>query len=74
MADTIKYFAHIEAKAKCPKCGNPIYLNGPTANILCSYCLEDFTINETTGYFENPIIILNTKIVKKRAQYFIKRQ
>jgi len=34
---------------------------------------EDFTINETTGYFENPIIILNTKIVKKRAQQFVKK-
>jgi len=33
---------------------------------------DDFTIKETTGYFENPIIILNTKIVKKRGQYFIK--
>ncbi|MDH3736628.1 MAG: exosome protein, partial [Nitrosopumilus sp.] len=31
------------------------------------------TINETTGYFENPIIILNTKIVKKRAQQFVKK-
>ena len=34
---------------------------------------EDFTIHETTGYFENPIIILNTKIVKKRAQQFMKK-
>ena len=34
---------------------------------------EDFTIKETTGYFENPIIILNTKIVKKRAQQFMKK-
>ena len=34
---------------------------------------EDFLINETTGYFENPIIILNTKIVKKQAQNFMKK-
>ena len=34
---------------------------------------EDFTINETTGYFENPIIILSTKIVKKSAQQFMKK-
>jgi len=34
---------------------------------------EDFLINETTGYFENPIITLNTKIVKKQAQNFMKK-
>jgi len=34
---------------------------------------EDFTIIETTGYFENPIIILNAKLVKKQAQNFIKK-
>ena len=26
---------------------------------------EDFTVHETTGHFENPITMLNTKIVKK---------
>ena len=26
---------------------------------------EDFTINETTGHFDNPIIMLNAKIVKR---------
>jgi RNA-binding protein len=34
---------------------------------------EEFTINETTGHFDNPIIILNVKIVKKQAQRFVKR-
>ncbi|MGY5150475.1 MAG: RNA-binding domain-containing protein [Candidatus Nitrosopumilus sp. bin_68KS] len=34
---------------------------------------EEFTVHETTGYFENPIIMLNTKIVKKQAQKFIKK-
>ncbi|HJJ23469.1 MAG TPA: exosome protein [Nitrosopumilus sp.] len=34
---------------------------------------ENFTINETTGYFDNPIIILNAKIVKKEAQNFMKK-
>ena len=34
---------------------------------------SDFTINETVGHFENPIIILNTKIVKKQAQNFMKK-
>ncbi len=33
---------------------------------------DEFTIKETTGYFENPIIMLNTKIVKKEAQNFMK--
>jgi RNA binding exosome subunit len=33
---------------------------------------DEFTVHETTGYFENPIIMLNTKIVKKQAQKFIK--
>ena len=33
---------------------------------------EDFTTTETTGYFENPIILLNSKLVKSRAQKFIK--
>lgn len=34
---------------------------------------EEFTVHETTGYFENTIIMLNTKIVKKQAQKFIKK-
>ncbi|MCV0410995.1 RNA-binding domain-containing protein [Nitrosopumilus sp.] len=34
---------------------------------------EDFTIQETTGYFENPIIMLNAKIVKKEAENFIRK-
>ncbi len=34
---------------------------------------ENFTINETTGYFDNQIIILNAKIVKKEAQNFMKK-
>lgn len=29
---------------------------------------EDFTIEETTGHHENPIIVLNAKIVKKQAR------
>jgi len=33
---------------------------------------EDFTIQETVGHFDNPIIMLNTKIQKKQAQNFIK--
>ncbi len=32
---------------------------------------EDFRIDETEGYFENPIIVLNAKIVKKQAQNFM---
>ncbi|MFQ5782989.1 MAG: RNA-binding domain-containing protein [Nitrosopumilus sp.] len=34
---------------------------------------EDFTINNTTGHFDNPIIMLNAKIVKKQAQNFMKK-
>jgi len=34
---------------------------------------SDFTVNETVGHFENPIIILNAKIVKKQAQNFMKK-
>jgi len=34
---------------------------------------EDFTIHETTGHFDNPIIMLNAKIVKKEAQNFMKK-
>ncbi|BDQ30182.1 hypothetical protein NZNM25_11690 [Nitrosopumilus zosterae] len=34
---------------------------------------EDFTIHETTGYFENPITMLNAKIVKKEAENFMKK-
>ena len=33
---------------------------------------EQFTSIETTGYFENPIIILSAKLVKKQGQNFIK--
>ena len=34
---------------------------------------EEFTSIETTGYFENPIIILSVKLVKKQGQNFIKK-
>ena len=34
---------------------------------------DDFSIQKTTGHFDNPIIILNSKIVKKQAQNLIKR-
>ena len=34
---------------------------------------ENFTIQETTGYFDNPITMLNAKIVKKEAQNFMKK-
>ena len=33
---------------------------------------EDFNITETTGYYENPIIMLNVKLVKKQAKSFMK--
>ena len=34
---------------------------------------EDFTIEETMGHYENPIIVLNTKIVKKQAWNFMNK-
>ena len=34
---------------------------------------EEFTSIETTGYFENPIIILSSKLVKNQGQNFIKK-
>ena len=34
---------------------------------------EKFTIYETTGHFDNPIIMLNAEIVKKEAQNFMKK-
>ena len=34
---------------------------------------ENFTIHETTGHFDNPIIMLNAEIVKKEAQNFMKK-
>ncbi|NWJ56266.1 exosome protein [Marine Group I thaumarchaeote] len=34
---------------------------------------ENFTIHETVGHFDNPIIILNAKMVKKEAQNFMKK-
>ena len=34
---------------------------------------ENFTIHETKGHFDNPIMILNAKIVKKAAQNFMKK-
>ena len=34
---------------------------------------EDFTIEETMGHYENPIIVLNAKIVKKQAQNFMNK-
>ncbi|MFB5632949.1 MAG: RNA-binding domain-containing protein [Nitrosopumilus sp.] len=34
---------------------------------------DDFTVNETTGHFDNPITILNAKIAKKQALNFLKK-
>ena len=34
---------------------------------------ESFAITETTGYYENPIILLNAKLVKKQAKSFMKK-
>jgi len=34
---------------------------------------ENFSINETEGHYENPIIMLNTKIIKKQAQNFVNK-
>ena len=34
---------------------------------------ENFSITETTGYFENPIIMLNAKLVKKQAKLLMKK-
>ena len=34
---------------------------------------EDFMNLETTGYFENSIILLNAKLVKKQARNFMKK-
>ena len=34
---------------------------------------EDFTTKETTGYYENPIIMLNAKLVKKQAKAFMEK-
>jgi len=34
---------------------------------------EYFTIHETLGHFENEIIMLNAKIIKKQAQNFMKK-
>ena len=34
---------------------------------------EDFAIEETEGHYENPIMLLNAKIVKKQAQNFMSK-
>ena len=34
---------------------------------------KSFSITETTGYYENPIIMLNAKLVKKQAKSFMKK-
>jgi RNA binding exosome subunit len=34
---------------------------------------ENFIIEETEGHYENPIMLLNTKIVKKQAQNFMNK-
>jgi RNA binding exosome subunit len=34
---------------------------------------EDFTIEETEGHYENPIIMINANIVKKQAQNFMNK-
>ena len=34
---------------------------------------KSFAITETTGYYENPIIMLNAKLVKKQAKSFMEK-
>ena len=34
---------------------------------------EDFSVNQTTGHFENPIVMLNAKIEKNQAQKFVEK-
>ena len=34
---------------------------------------ENFVVQDTTGHFDNPITIVNAKIVKKEAQNFMKK-
>jgi hypothetical protein len=34
---------------------------------------QEFTVNHTTGHFENPIILLNAKIEKIQAQKFVEK-
>ena len=34
---------------------------------------DSFTINNTVGHYENPIIMLKAKIIKKQAQVFLKK-
>lgn len=34
---------------------------------------EDFSIQHTTGHFENPITLLNSKLVKKQASKFVEK-
>lgn len=34
---------------------------------------EDFDMQNLTGHFENPIIMLHAKIKKKKAQFFVKK-
>lgn len=34
---------------------------------------DDFSMQKTTGHFDNPIIILNSKIAKKQAQNLIEK-
>lgn len=34
---------------------------------------EDFSIQNLTGHFENPIILLQSKIKKKKARFFVKK-
>ncbi|KEQ56041.1 RNA binding protein [Marine Group I thaumarchaeote SCGC AAA799-E16] len=34
---------------------------------------EDFEVTETTGHFENPILMLHAKIAKKQALNFLKK-
>ena len=34
---------------------------------------KSFTVNNTVGHYENPIIMLKAKIIKKQAQVFLKK-
>ena len=34
---------------------------------------EDFSVNETSGYFENPIFLINVELTKKSSQKFLEK-
>ncbi len=48
---SVKYkFGMVECRTSCPRCANPMLINGPVKKILCRYCQSEIILPEGLIY------------------------